>query len=84
MIKTSSRALVLGTDELAARRGGCVFARTPLDMIQVLERATSQIAIVVLAGTYAGREDIAYFLREAYPDVSVQIDAVRTKLQRAS
>lgn len=69
-----SRVLVLGTDELGARRCGFVFARTPLDMIQALEATASQIAIVVLAGQHANREDIAYFLREAYPDVVVHLD----------
>ena len=82
------RAVVLGTDELDARRRGtgAMFTRTPLDMLQVLERAEETIEVIVLAGEFARRDDIARFLRDSYPQIPVNCneDATHAAYARAS
>ena len=74
---TMMRALVLGSDELelCCRGTAAVFTRTPLDMIQMLERTDLALDAVVLAGEFARRDDIAAFLRESYPQLAIHHDA---------
>lgn len=75
---TMMRALVLGGDELGhwGRTVAAVFTRTPLDMIQILERTDVALDAVVLAGEFARRDDIKAFLRESYPQLAVHHDDV--------
>lgn len=71
---TRANTVVLGHDELAARRRGSnvTLVRTPLELIQLLER--TPIETVVLAGEFARRGDLVEFLHDEHPDVSVTFE----------
>lgn len=69
-------SIVLGHHELDARRRwpAASFVRTPLDLIQVLERAAGKIDRVIVPDE---REDVVAFLRDAYPAIRVTLDTGR-------
>lgn len=72
--------VVLGTDQLGARRrhANSLFARTPLEMIQLLER-NPEIDRVLLAGDFVQRHDIAEFIHDEYPAIAVSYEHVETQ-----
>lgn len=72
--------MVLGSDQLAARRrhSSSLFARTPLEMIQILEHHP-EIDRVLLAGDFVRRHDIAEFIHDEYPAIGVHYEHVETE-----
>jgi hypothetical protein len=71
MANTQTRTIVLGSDQVGARRrhSNALFARTPLELIQLLER--TEVDRVLLAGEFIDRHEIVEFIHEEYPAVSV-------------
>jgi hypothetical protein len=71
MANTKSGTIVLGSDQLGARRRqpNALFARTPLELIQLAEN--DDVGRVLLAGEYVGRHDIVDFIHDEYPALSV-------------
>jgi hypothetical protein len=49
-----------------------MFARTPLELIQLLEN--HEFDRVLLAGEYVERREVAEFIRDEYPAVSISFE----------
>jgi hypothetical protein len=71
MANTQTRTVVLGSDQLGARRrqSNALFARTPLELIHLVEN--NDVSRVLLAGEYLDRHDVADFIHDEYPTISV-------------
>ena len=78
MANAHKRTIVLGSDQLGARRRhpNALFARTPLDLIQIIERDRSELGLVLLAGDYVHRRDVAEFIHDEYPELAVSYEHV--------
>ena len=70
--------VVAARDVDCGRRWPCsTLVRTPLDLILALMRVDLSNTIVILAGGFATDRAIALFFAEAYPDLTVVVDAER-------
>ncbi len=72
MANTNTRTIVLGSDQLGARRrhSSALFARTPLELIQLLEQS-ADVDRILLAGDFVHRGDVADFIHDEYPAIAI-------------
>lgn len=66
-----NRVLVVSPLRPLREKAGTVFVGNPLDMIEVLESSRDEIATVVLTGRYAANRELAAYLAQAYPALSI-------------
>jgi len=74
-----AKCVVAATRDVdVGRRWPCsTWVRTPLDLILALMRVDLSNTIVILAGEFAKDRAVALFCEEAYPDLTVVVDADR-------
>jgi hypothetical protein len=66
-----NRVLVVSPLRPLREKAGTVFVGNPLDMIEVLESSRDEISTVVLTGRYAANRELAAYLSQAYPALSI-------------
>jgi hypothetical protein len=74
-----AKCVVAATRDVdVGRRWPCsTLVRTPLDLILALMRVDVANTIVILAGEFARDRAIALYFEEAYPELTVVVDAER-------
>lgn len=66
-----TRVLVVSPSRPAKTRPDTIFVDTPLEVISLLEHDRELISTVILAGRFAKNRELAKFLTESYPALSV-------------
>ena len=66
-----NRILVVSSTRPTQKKQDTIWVGTPLEVISLLEHDRELISTVILAGRFATNRELANFLSESYPSLSI-------------